>query len=218
MKFIEPFILSKKHVIWDWNGTLVDDVDLCVSLLADELRQRQLNQVSKEKHREQFCFPIHDYYKKIGFKYTEEEFKTASIQFSRDHNKALKDCRLFEGTVEFILSLRRRGIKQSVLSATHEPLLFRQLEEFNILHLFDWVYGLSDHYATSKIHRGQHLIAQSGLDASETLLIGDTDHDLAVGKTLGIEVLLIADGHQSYERLKEIHPHVVRSRADSLTQ
>ena len=50
---------------------------------------------------------------------------------------------------------------------------------------------------------------------SFTVLIGDTDHDLEVGRSMGVEVLLIADGHQSYNRLIKCHDNVMKSRYDS---
>ncbi len=43
-------------------------------------------------------------------------------------------------------------------------------------------------------------------------MIGDTDHDLEVGNELGIDVLLIADGHQSFEKLKNVHDNVIETR------
>jgi phosphoglycolate phosphatase len=62
------------------------------------------------------------------------------------------------------------------------------------------------------VERGKRLMREHRLDAAEILFVGDTDHDLEVGKTLGVDTLLIAEGHQSYERLSEVHHQVLKSR------
>ena len=74
------------------------------------------------------------------------------------------------------------------------------------------MFGISDHFATSKLARGRELLLKSDIPPHKTILVGDTDHDLDVGKELGIDVLLIADGHQSFEKLSGIHSNVIESR------
>jgi phosphoglycolate phosphatase len=90
--------------------------------------------------------------------------------------------------------------------------LHTHVEHHGLTHYFDRVYGLKDHYARSKVERGRELIFDSQIDREHTLLIGDTDHDLEVAQELGIEALLIADGHQSFERLEPRHHRVLKSR------
>jgi phosphoglycolate phosphatase len=86
-------------------------------------------------------------------------------------------------------------MKQNMLEST--------LKQNQIFGFFDGVAGLNDHYAVSKIERGEHLIAQHKLVKENTIIIGDTIHDFEVAEKLGIECILIANGHQSAERLKE---------------
>ena len=74
---------------------------------------------------------------------------------------------------------------------------------------FDFVYGIEDKLAASKLHRGHDLIRASGVAPGKTILIGDTDHDLEVAQALGISVVLVTHGHQSTERLRRIHQNVV---------
>lgn len=46
-----------KHIIWDWNGTLFDDVDICVDNINWLLKKYNLPEITKEKYREIFTFP-----------------------------------------------------------------------------------------------------------------------------------------------------------------
>lgn len=45
-------------------------------------------------------------------------------------------------------------------------------------------------------------------------MIGDTIHDFEVAEKLGINCLILADGHQSVERVKKVAPHVLSGRRD----
>jgi phosphoglycolate phosphatase len=108
--------------------------------------------------------------------------------------------------------VRDRGQAQSILSAAHQGPLLEQVAHFGIASRFDRVFGLSDHYATSKLERGRELIAASGVAPGETLLVGDTEHDFAVGEALGVSVLLVADGHQEYSRLRARTPNALETR------
>ena len=50
-----------KHIVWDWNGTLVNDAWLFVELMNEELKQRNLSLIDIEKYKEHFTFPVKQY-------------------------------------------------------------------------------------------------------------------------------------------------------------
>ncbi len=102
--------------------------------------------------------------------------------------------------------------KQSILSAAAQWHLDDWVKKFDIHHYFDHIFGIGDHNASSKLDRGKELIELADVCPSQTILVGDTDHDLDVGNELGIDVLLVANGRQSYERLSAIHPNVIETR------
>ena len=51
-----------------------------------------------------------------------------------------------------------------------------------------------------------------GIDSHACVLIGDTDHDIEVAEAMGVDVIILADGHQSYSRLAGKHPNIIPSR------
>jgi phosphoglycolate phosphatase len=109
--------------------------------------------------------------------------------------------------------MAKRGIRHSVLSASDQNHLKVQLQDYGVLKHFDFTFGIQDHYAGGKIHRGRELVEQLQVDVKDLLLIGDTNHDLEVGDALGVDVLLIAHGHQSVSRLRDVH-HLVLADLD----
>ena len=108
-----------------------------------------------------------------------------------------------------------KGVKQFILSAAEQSHLELALRKFSVTRYLTGVYGLSNFLGESKIQASKRLIKDHNLDAKQAVLIGDTDHDLEVGRSMGVEVLLIADGHQSYNRLIKCHDNVMKSRYDS---
>jgi len=212
MKSLWPHLEGKTHIIWDWNGTLLNDVDLMIDVIGDILDDHGLERINRQNYCELFRFPIREYYKALGFDFQKVNFEHLSEKFIAAYRKGLPTTQLHEGVKEFLNSVHQSKISQSVLSAAEQVYLEEQLSHFGIRHYFDHVYGLSDFHAAGKLERGKELMVQSRMPKETTLLIGDTDHDLEVGKALGIEVLLLADGHQSFSRLNAKHDRILKSR------
>lgn len=203
---------DKRHIVWDWNGTLLDDVEMVIASISVVLEEHSLPALTRERYTELFCFPVEEYYKKLGFDFRKMPFESLSEKFVEQYMTRILSCRLHEGVKDLLSDLKASGVSQSVLSAAHESSLHKHLSHFGIHEFFDRIYGLDDHHAKGKVERGRDLLRDSGLAPEHTLLVGDTDHDLEVGRELGIDVLLLGDGHQSYERLSKIHHRVIRNR------
>jgi len=201
---------SKKHIIWDFNGTLLDDVHHAVGIINEILKDHQLPALTKEKYQEVFCFPVRNYYEKVGFNFQQHNFETLSHRFVDNFMEKIDNCRIFPHALDLLTRLHKANTTQSVLSATDQENLERLIERFGLRPYFQNVVGIQDKFASSKMEQGRQLIQKSNFAPVDTLLIGDTDHDLHVGQELGIDVVLLAHGHQAEHRLKAIHNHVYR--------
>jgi phosphoglycolate phosphatase len=190
-------------VIWDWNGTLLNDIDHCISSINELLRDRKIPQINKETYREVFSFPVKEYYKNIGFDFEKEDFSIPAHQFIDLYTRNFSSCPLQDSALEVLSFFREKGVRQFVLSAMEHEMLEKTLEMKGITRFFEGVAGLQDHYAVSKIEQGKQLIGDFKIDTGKTWLIGDTIHDFEVATQLGIRCILIADGHQSTERLMQ---------------
>lgn len=210
MESLLTHLEAKRHVIWDWNGTLLDDVDLAVEAIGEVLSRNRLSPITRDEYRRLFCFPIPEYYRRLGFH--RERFETISLEFVECYRKRVPRARLHRGAENLLGRLWGAPRKQSILSAAHEADLEELLDHFGIRSYFDHVYGLSNHHAVSKLERGRELLRDSGVPPEEAVLIGDTDHDCEVGRALGIDVILLGDGHQAYDRLRHLPARVLPVR------
>ena len=201
MQDLKHILENKSHIIWDWNGTLLDDVHLCVDIVSGIAERHGAQPVTRNSYLQKFRFPVIEYYKELGFDLNRTSYEALSQEFFHAYKANIHLTKLHAGMAELIAELADSGIRSSVLSAAKEDDLIGMLEHFNIQHLFDHVYGVNDHLAHGKIARGLQLIEQIDMPASKIILIGDTDHDVEVAEALGIDAILLDGGHQCPERL-----------------
>lgn len=196
--------LSQRYdaFIWDWNGTLIDDMKVCVDILNRSLSSRGLPQLTAEKYLEIFEFPVINFYRSAGFDFAREPFEKIGMEYIKAYETAMFGCCLHVRAKGLLDELRTKGKKQYVLSALFEHDLKRIIEHFELNGYFTAVRGLSDQYANSKVELGKRLVKECGVDPARTLMIGDTLHDLETARQLGIDCVLVAAGHNSHARLR----------------
>jgi phosphoglycolate phosphatase len=209
MEELVNFLGGKKHVIWDWNGTLLNDVEHCLSTMNQMLKARALPLLSLQGYREIFTFPIVNYYHAAGFDFTKEPFEALSLEWVSHYMDGFRQCSLVAGAEDCLRLIQALGFTQSILSASDQESLNEVIGHYALKPYFHSVFGIGDKFATSKLARGKELLALSPHSAAETILIGDTDHDLKVGKELGIDVVLVGHGHQCAKRHLKIHDKVL---------
>jgi len=189
------------HVFWDWNGTLLDDLNWSFHVLNTMLKRRKLNTLHDvSAYHEVFGFPIIDYYRKVGFDFEKEPYGDLAREYVELYYKGRTGgSSLANGAKEVLSLLKVNNIKQVVLSASSYDYLLPQIDEFNIKHYFDEILGISNIYAGSKKEIGCNYMKDENV--KNAVLIGDTTHDYEVAKAMGVDCILIPNGHQSRERL-----------------
>ena len=210
-------IKNFKHIIWDWNGTLLNDIDLSLSIINQILRERGIKELTLAEYRNIFTFPVRDYYERAGLNLSRHSFEELGEEWIREYEKRRLECSLFEGAEETLNMFSGMTEGQSILSAYSQNSLEEVIGYFKLDGYFRHLAGLDHVYADGKINRGKSMIKNLDLDKKEILLIGDTVHDYEVAKELGTECILISGGHQSRERLLACNVPVFNNFADLLS-
>jgi len=208
--------MQPKMIFWDWNGTLIDDVDLTLGCLNSLLAEHGYPQrFDLKEYREVFGFPIEQYYAKVGFDFARHPYPMLAEKFMQKYNAGVADCPAVSEAKAVLGELARRGWQQTILSACRRDYLFEQVTDRGLKGYFTELLGLSDIYGVSKVELGLDWLRRTGEDASACVMVGDTDHDAEVARALGAKcVLCTAAGHQSRARLEAVCPNVI----DSLTE
>ena len=188
-------------VIWDWNGTLLDDAWLCVEILNRLLEERRLESITVDHYRSIFDFPVIDFYRQLGFDPDIAFFEEVSHRFIAAYQEQLLSCRLHPGVESGLSRLRDNGVRASILSAAFQENLDLAVKGYGLdRHLETWV-GTDNIFASGKIARGRRWIEELEIQPSEMLLVGDTVHDFEVAEAMGVPCVLVEHGHHSREKL-----------------
>ena len=209
--------MKYESIIWDWNGTLLNDVGTAIDSINYLLKDRKLPPLTLVRYLDVFTFPVQNYYEQIGFDLKNEPFEIPANQFIAIYNKAVESCGLHGGSIPVLQHFQKQGCRQFILSAMEQKNLEKTIIENNIDHFFEVLCGLSDNYAASKVENGKALILQKGIKPEQTLLIGDTTHDFDVANAIGCKCVLVANGHQSKVRLLQSGAKVLDNLEDIKT-
>ena len=206
---------SKKynHIIWDWNGTLFNDVELCAGIMNILLTQESLPNISIKKYKEIFTFPVIEYYRIAGHTFEKTSFEVLGKQFMDEYEERKDKCDLYTGVRNLLSELQKRNIQQHLLSAYEQNSLNRILKHFSIDKYFRNIVGLDNIYAGGKSHLAKklELKIRSNGSSGNILLIGDTIHDYDVAREINSDCILLSHGHQNAERLLKLGIPVLKN-------
>ncbi len=196
-----------QYVIFDFNGTILNDVEVSVACLNKTIEKYLLRDfISIDEYKRIFTFPVKKYYEAVGFDFEQLDWYEVGQYWMDLYLNNYYKCGLNDGVVDLLIANKEKGIKNVVLSASRVDILKRQLNELGILAYFDEVLGIDNIYATSKLPIGLNFIADK--DRNECVMIGDTLHDLEVARSMGIGCLLVSCGHQDKDILLNEHDKV----------
>lgn len=202
-------------LVFDFNGTLVNDVYICHFLLNKMLKEKGHEPISKEKYLDIFTFPIIEYYTRSGFVFPEDDFDSLAVQFHKDYDEAFPSLKLFDDVLD-VLSYYKQNKRIVVLSATRQDKLENELKMLGIFEYFDNVVGIKDILGYSKLNEASEFFSKERIDPENVAFIGDTLHDAEVANVIGGHSILIARGHQSLNVLKQAKDSLILSTLEEL--
>lgn len=206
------------HIIWDWNGTLIDDAWLGVAVMNEMLEKKRLPTITVDYYRAVFGFPVRDYYRQLGFSIDEDPvWEEVANDFIGGYHRRMHEVRLFSDVVPTLETFRKKGLTQVILSAMEQKTLTRHVAALGIAQYFSVIQGIDDHYANGKEHMAQAMGERLGVAPERILFVGDTLHDIDVARRIGCDCCLCSRGHQSKERLLAAGVPVVDEFAELIT-
>lgn len=193
--------MKYREIIWDWNGTVVDDVSLCVEVIGELMHESGLKPITVDEYKEKFFFPVSKFYSEMGFNVDEESYADISRRYMDIYNARRYECPLHTGFDKITSLFRDNGLAQNILSAYQRQYLMEAAQFYKVDGIMKNIVGLGDIQAHTKVEAGIGLVKSLNCDPSEILVIGDTDHDHEVAAATGADCVLMEHGHQTKERL-----------------
>ena len=191
-----------KTIIWDWNGTLLNDLDLSLRAVNILLKDRNIPTLTIERYKDIFGFPVIDYYQRAGFDFDKEPFEIPARQYVKLYAAEASEQKLFPEVPDVLNFFKENDYQQIVLSAMKDDNLKMMINNAGISHFFDGIFGIRDNYAREKVTLGKQVVEKLNLNPAKCVMIGDTLHDAEVAEQCGFDCILFSGGHVSRQRLE----------------
>jgi len=192
------------HVVWDWNGTLLDDTQAALDTLNIMLARRGGRPIAMDFYRDHFAFPVKPFYEAIGVRLGDEDWDALAREYHDVYAEQPK--RLNPEALSALEYARGRGARQSILSALRQDLLDDVTRRLGVAGYMDFVYGVDNLDGRSKADRARELVGAIGADPASVVMIGDALHDKEVADAMGARCVLCAQGSHAAWRLEAVAP------------
>ena len=196
-----------KYILWDWNGTLLDDTQAALDTLNIMLARRGVKPISLEFFRDHFAFPCRPFYDMIGMHVGDAEWDALAKEYHDLYAEQPKE--LNRETIAALERVRKSGAKQSIISALRQDLLDEVTARMGVAPYMECIYGVDNLDGASKLDRALELMGRIAPEAGEqpdVVLIGDALHDKEVADALKVRCVLCGQGSHASWRLRAAAP------------
>jgi phosphoglycolate phosphatase-like HAD superfamily hydrolase len=193
--------MTPKHLVWDWNGTLLDDLHLVVTATNAAIVGLSGAPVTADEHRRDFCRPVSAYYAKVlGRSLSEHEFARLDELFHESYRTSLAAVTLAKDALD---AMSAWAGTQSLLSMWFHRELVPLVSRFGLFERFARVDGLRSELGGG--HKSEHLeqhLTELGLDGPDVVLIGDSIDDADAARSVGARCVLYTGGFTDPAKLR----------------
>ena len=196
-----------KHILWDWNGTLLDDTQAALDTLNIMLGRRGAKPIAMDFFRDHFAFPCRPFYDRVGMHVEDDEWDALAKEYHDLYAEQPK--RLNRETIAALERVKASGAKQSIISALRQDLLDEATAFYGVAPYMECIYGVDNLDGASKLDRALELmnhIAPRAGEQPDVVLIGDALHDKEVADALKVRCVLCGQGSHARWRLAQVAP------------
>jgi phosphoglycolate phosphatase-like HAD superfamily hydrolase len=206
-----------RHIVWDWNGTLLDDGDVVYRAASELFLAHGLPAVTHAQYRAAYTLPISEFYRRLfGSELSDPDIAIMNDGFHEAYLRALRDTPLTKGAVEVLSGWRADGGTQSLLSMYRHDRLVPLVEQHGITEQFVRVDGVRGPGGAQKVSYLKEHLAALDLMGSEVLMVGDSLDDAAAAGAVGARCVLYNGGAHERAALEATALPVIDHLSDAL--
>ena len=148
-------------IFWDWNGTIVDDLEYNIDCINAVMGKRQYKKIDKDIYYKTFGFPVFDFYKKLGFDFEKDKYEEVADDYMALYNEKADLVPLKKGVKEALAVYADKGLKQYILTASESKIVRHGLQVRGIDGYFEAVLGLDNYLAKGKTAVGKAFLEKN---------------------------------------------------------
>jgi len=212
-----------RHIVWDWNGTLLDDLEVVVAAVNDTLATVGRRPITIKEYGAHYTRPVLLFYEGLlGRTIEASEWAAFDESFHASYRRRVNSAALADDAMDAIATAHKAGLSQSLLSMYWHDELVPQVDRFDLGRFLVRIDGLRGTPGDRKqAYLDEHLRAverdlSSRLDPAEVLVIGDALDDAAAAAGLGLNCVMYNGGAHPAGRLAGAGVPVVGSLLEAL--
>lgn len=199
-------------ILWDFNGTVMDDMGASAGAVNAMLQKRNLPLISKEWYTKHLIMPLEAFYESVGFDMQKERIEEVSAEFQQECKKFPRP--VFPEVREALAQFQKAGYCQLLFSSLYHDLLIAQAQERGVADYFEGIVGRQDRSLGGKEAAVQAYLEQHHIEPNQVLIVGDLTTDADMARYVGSPCALICKGHQHREILETTDAYVLDSAAE----
>ena len=189
-----------KNIIFDWSGVIKDAVEDHGWVVNKMIKDLGGKEITLEEMRQNWEQPYMKFWHKYFPEMTlDEEHKS---YYKAILSKECPPAKVYPGIVNLIKKLKQKGVFMVVLSSDAPETILPEIKNFDLENIFDDL-EIKIHDKSEVI---ENLIKRNKFKKEETVFIGDTNHEVEVGKQAGIKTVAVTWGFYPENRLKALNP------------
>ena len=203
--FTNPEILSGiRLVIFDFDGTLGDSQKLITDTMLATIERLNLPMRSREECARTIGLPLKECFSSIIPMSDEQAEECAKVYSEIFNVKNVPGVvKAFPGVVETLERLSSQGILMSIASSRSHRTLAKLMDELDLSKYITYLIAADDVVekkpaAESVLKTLRHF----NIEAHETLVVGDTEFDILMGRNAGTHTCGVTYGNGSKESLE----------------
>jgi phosphoglycolate phosphatase len=195
-----------RFVVFDWDGTLADSTAIIAAALQQACRDVGEPEPSESDARYVIGLGLADALRHVAPRLAVERHRDLAARYRHHYLAQALSIPLFAGVREMLAEMNDAGHLLGVATGKSRAGLDHALEQQNVRHFFVATRCADEGFP--KPHPGMllELMRLVGADPAETLMIGDTTHDLELARNAGVAALAVAYGAHDLNGLARERP------------
>lgn len=196
-----------KLIAFDWDGTIADSSDVIADGIAHANKVMGLPPVTRDQAKFVIGLPLSEIARIFGNGLHPEQYEEYIDHYVSYYVPHEADVKLFPGMLDLLASLKERGVKIAIATGKSRKGLKRILDRLALEEFFDATICMDESAPKPNPLMLQMLMKQFDVSPEETLMVGDTVHDLKTAANAGVEAVAVSYGANKVADLRK-EPHL----------
>lgn len=198
--------MSYDLIVFDWDGTLMDSMAAIVKAIQQSALDLGIRFPSEAESRKVIGLGLIEAFQSVWPELERERYPDLVNAYRQNYLKEDGDLAFFPGVLEMLTELKAEGKTLAVATGKSRIGLERVFERTDCADFFATTRTGDDCFSKPHPQMLEEIMAETGFEPSQTLMVGDSIHDLLMANSAEVAAIAVTYGAFSKDVLKTAHP------------